>query len=373
MPHKNTPLLPFCIKTNPNNWVPTTRTPWAGHAIAGIKKQHRLFADTSNQAFPHIQPTPTQLPTNIGETWEISIDPQFPSYVTRTGYTTPTLLSDLIANHTPQVMGNATVISDKTPVSGFPLLLKWIHAHSFLSVQIHPTHKAVSATPGVSGKTEAWYVASASDDAMIYAGFKSGTTPQCVETAMKHGTVDQLLNAIPVKTGDWIQIPFGCIHALGPNIFVIEPQEVLPNTQGITYRFFDWNKKYNASGELDPQGSLRPLHIVESVASIDWSLPQGIEFNHAFVNSSTRHTPFICMPITERTAPLPKQGLPSVLSVWQGGVQVTNTDTNLTTVVEMGESALIPACYSNSIIVQGIGGTVPGTNQVYGVLFVYDP
>ena len=51
---------------------------------------------------------------------------------------------------------------------------------------------------------------------------------------------------------------------------VIEPQRVLWGKKGVTFRLWDWNRKYNKKGELDlKHGKTRELHVEECLKRID--------------------------------------------------------------------------------------------------------
>ena len=61
------------------------------------------------------------------------------------------------------------------------------------------------------------------------------------------------LNYIPVKPGDFMVIPAGSIHAIGKGVTLCEIQQ----KSGVTYRVWDWNR-----AGLD--GKPRELHIKEA-------------------------------------------------------------------------------------------------------------
>ena len=137
----------------------------------------------------------------------------------------------------------------------FPLLIKLLDCAQWLSLQVHPNdQQAVQLEgPGNNGKTEAWFVLDAAPEAKIIAGVQTGTTAEDLAQAIRQGTILDVAQYIPVKTGDTIFMPAGTIHALGPGLLVYEVQE----TSDITYRVFDWNR---------PQTSTRKLHIEKSLA-----------------------------------------------------------------------------------------------------------
>ena len=85
----------------------------------------------------------------------------------------------------------------------------------------------------------------------------------CLDTG---GRLDELMNFVEVTVGDAFYIDAGTPHAIGKGVTLLEPQLVVPGCRGVTYRFWDWNRRYSADGTLDPEGDPRPLHIARSLA-----------------------------------------------------------------------------------------------------------
>lgn len=65
------------IKLRPDNFTPATRTPWGGTRIVA-KYKGTLGADASPKA--------------VGESWEVSVEPSFPSF-TESGEALPSVLA----------------------------------------------------------------------------------------------------------------------------------------------------------------------------------------------------------------------------------------------------------------------------------------
>lgn len=147
-----------------------------------------------------------------------------------------------------------------TPQSHFPLLLKYLDCQRVLSVQVHPNDDyALKMTPPDLGKTEAWYVIDATDDALLYAGMKPGANRQNMTAALKEGRTEECLHSFHPKKGDCVFIPAGTVHALGAGLIVAEIQQA----SDTTFRLFDWNR-------VDSDGKARPLHIEEALEVIDF-------------------------------------------------------------------------------------------------------
>jgi len=70
-------------------------------------------------------------------------------------------------------------------------------------------------------------------------------------------------------------VPAGTPHAIGKGVTVVEPQYVAPGRRGVTYRFWDWNRRYDAAGRSDPTGLPRDLHVARALEATDWQAPTG--------------------------------------------------------------------------------------------------
>jgi mannose-6-phosphate isomerase len=143
----------------------------------------------------------------------------------------------------------------------FPWLIKFLDAHDWLSVQVHPDdEQARQLWPGEGGKTEAWYVLDAAPGSRIYAGLKPGVDAAQLRAALQAGTVADCLHSFEPRPGDCVFLPAGTVHAVGGGVLMAEVQQ----TSDATFRLFDYNRR-------DAEGRLRPLHIEQAMACIDWS------------------------------------------------------------------------------------------------------
>jgi mannose-6-phosphate isomerase len=140
------------------------------------------------------------------------------------------------------------------------LLLKLLFTSAPLSIQVHPDDTFARAMGLPNGKSEAWYILSATPDAQIGVGLKDRVTPQQLRASITTGSIVDLLQWRPVMQGDVIFIPAGTIHAIGAGIVLAEIQQ----RSDTTFRLFDY-------------GSERELHIDDGVAVAHaWPLrPQG--------------------------------------------------------------------------------------------------
>jgi mannose-6-phosphate isomerase len=157
--------------------------------------------------------------------------------------------------------------------------VKLLDADDELSVQIHPADDFSGLKPGECGKPESWYVVAAEPGAGLYLGLAEGTTQEHLASLLEtHGDLRGCLGWTPVAPGDFLLIEAGTVHAIGRGVTLVEPQKVLPGLRGITYRYWDWNRRYDPAGRLSPDGAPRALHVREALAVTRWDAPRGQRF-----------------------------------------------------------------------------------------------
>jgi len=240
----------------PDNVTPPTRTPWGGGRIAWYKRQLGV-------ALPSAV---------IGESWEVSVEPSFPSRLARTGQALP----DAIAADPVGWLGPSVALRFG---GQSPLLVKLLDAAENLSVQVHPAAEDTALAPDESGKPEAWIILDATPGAGIYLGFRLGVVRADVEDCLRAGgPLDALLNFVPVGPGDAFVVEAGTVHAVGAGVTLVEPQHVVPGKHAVTYRFWDWDRRYDAAGRADPAGAVRPLHLERAIEVTTWDAPRGAAF-----------------------------------------------------------------------------------------------
>ena len=188
------------------------------------------------------------------ESWEISGHHSSPSVVAEGAFAGRTL-EELAAAY------GAALTGTKAPdANRFPLLFKVIDARKRLSVQVHP-NEATRRVTGGEPKTEMWHVLGGHGP--IFAGLKKGTTPADVEEDVRTGRFEDTLVCHPAVPGQTLFIPGGLVHAIGEDVLVYEVQQ----SSNTTYRLYDW-------GRVGADGKPRPLHVAQSLQSIDFTLPE---------------------------------------------------------------------------------------------------
>lgn len=140
-----------------------------------------------------------------------------------------------------------------------PIMVKYIDAKQNLSIQVHPGDEYAQKHSSESGKNEMWFILDSDPDAFIYLGFSRDVTREEVESSVKAGTIEELLNKIHVKKGDVYYIPAGTVHAIGAGCLLCEVQQ----TSDATYRLYDYNR-------LDDNGKKRELHLEDALNVLNY-------------------------------------------------------------------------------------------------------
>jgi mannose-6-phosphate isomerase len=120
----------------------------------------------------------------------------------------------------------------------FPLLVKLLFPAEKLSVQVHPDDAHARALGETRGKTECWYVLEAEPGAAVALGLKAGVDVARVKAAVADGTMESLMEWVPVSVGDMLFVDAGTVHAIGPGVVLLETQQ----TSDVTYRLYDYGR-----------------------------------------------------------------------------------------------------------------------------------
>lgn len=181
----------------------------------------------------------------IGECWAISAHPHGLSTI-QNGPLAGMPLNEAYQNR-PEYFGNP-----KEKV--FPLLTKILDANDRLSVQVHPDNEYAAIHEHELGKTECWYVIQADPGSYLIYGHHAQTKKELTKM-IENGDWQHLLRKYPVKTGDFVFVPSGTIHALNQGILVLETQQ----SSDTTYRLYDYDRVDEKTGKK------RELHLQKSI------------------------------------------------------------------------------------------------------------
>jgi mannose-6-phosphate isomerase len=292
----------------------------------------RRLASVLGKVLPDEQP--------YGESWELSpVEP----YITRVaeGPLAGRGLDEVWTSHRPALVGERV---DLLARKQFPLLIKWLDCTERLSVQVHPDDATAPALGHPVGKAEAWLVVDAAPAATICSGLRKGVTRHGFERRLAAETVEEALHTFSPRIGEAIAVPPGTVHFLGGGLLILE----VCQPSDATFRLHDW-------GRPGPDGRPRPLHLRESLQSIDWTqgpvgpanpvpiggLPDGVQ-----------GTRLVAMPQFEilryevagnaRFTP-PTNGELSVWVVLSGSATLRTVSGTWQRAFERGETVLVPA------------------------------
>jgi len=130
-----------------------------------------------------------------------------------------------------------------------PLLVKYIFTSEKLSIQVHPDDVEARARSLAEGKSECWYVIDAEPGATIGLGLRRPVSRDELRNAALDGSIESMMDWIPVSPGDFFYVPAGTVHAIGAGLTLLELQQA----SDVTYRLFDY-------------GRPRELHLDDAIA-----------------------------------------------------------------------------------------------------------
>lgn len=273
---------------------------------------------------------------NCGEAWVLSgVDGNQTGIIN--GYLAGNELNELVEVYMGDLVGDKVY---ERFGNEFPILVKFIDAADYLSIQVHPDDELAARRNIGYGKSEMWYIIDADPGAELISGFSKKVDQ---ETYLKHlndKSLKQILNAEKVAAGDVFYMPAGRVHALGPGIFLAEIQQ----TSDTTYRIYDWDR-------VDSEGKSRELHIEEALDAIDFNVYDDYKSQYQPKQNGTAtlvNSLFFTTSLIQLNKALAKDysELDSfVIYVCVGGSAtiVHNGETEPKVTISQGEAILLPA------------------------------
>jgi len=206
-----------------------------------------------------------------GESWEIS-GVEGDISVAENGFLAGNSLQELTEIYMGDLLGDS--IYERFGVE-FPLLIKFIDAADFLSVQVHPDDALAKERHNSYGKTEMWYIVE-SEKGQLIAGFNQELEKEKYQQHANGGSLKEILNYEAVAPGDIYYMPAGRVHAIGAGVLLAEIQQ----TSDVTYRIYDWDR-------TDDQGKSRELHTDLALDAIDFSFHKQYKTPYQALKNST--------------------------------------------------------------------------------------
>jgi len=276
-----------------------------------------------------------------GESWELS-GVEGDISVVENGFLAGNSIQELAEVYMGDLLGDK--IYERFGVE-FPLLIKFIDAADFLSVQVHPDDAMARERHNSYGKTEMWYIVE-SDKGQLIAGFNRKLEKELYLQHFKAGSLKEILNYEDVAPGDIYFMPAGRVHAIGAGVLLAEIQQ----TSDVTYRIYDWDR-------TDEQGHPRELHTDLALDAIDFAFHSKYKTDYLPLLNSTVNavdSPFFTTSVIQLDQPVEKDfNLIDSFVIYmcmEGAVGITYGKGEVET-MKKGETVLIPAELKNLALI----------------------
>jgi len=209
---------------------------------------------------------------NCGEAWVLSGVENNETEVIN-GFLAGNQLNELVEIYMDDLVGSKVY---EQYGDEFPILVKFIDANEYLSIQVHPDDELAQKRGLGNGKTEMWYILSADEGSQLISGFSKKVNQNIYLDHLQNNRLPEILNFEKVRAGDVFYMPAGRVHALGPGILLAEIQQ----TSDTTYRIYDWDR-------VDSHGKSRDLHIREALEAIDYNVYEQYKSDYARIKNET--------------------------------------------------------------------------------------
>jgi mannose-6-phosphate isomerase len=155
----------------------------------------------------------------VAETWEISDYRETTGTVANGPYAGRTL-HELVEEFSEELVGEGW----RGP--HFPLLIKFLDASNMLPVHLHADDETAREKHGEPhGKTEAWHILWAAEDAKILAGVENDRSREELVDAFKAQDYESVMPQHKIRAGDTVYVPGGILHTFGPGTLILEVQQ----------------------------------------------------------------------------------------------------------------------------------------------------
>ncbi len=270
---------------------------------------------------------------NCGEVWVISSYSDDVSVV-ENGFLAGNNLNELIEIYMDDLLGEKVYEQHKEK---FPLLIKFIDADDWLSIQVHPDDELARKYNFPNGKTEMWYVLHGEETSQLISGFRRDSNSREYMELLEQKKLQEILNYEKTAKGDIFFMPSGRIHALGPGNLIAEIQQ----TSDTTYRIYDWDR-------VDENGQGRELHLKRAMEAIDFKAEDNYRTLYPKKENATAEAvscPYFTTNVIHLTKPLGKdlEALDSfvVYLCTEGRGTLTSSAGEMD--IKAGDAILIPA------------------------------
>ncbi len=280
---------------------------------------------------------------SIGESWELSgVDANIS--VVANGFLAGNDILELIEIYMGDLLGDS--VYEQFGIQ-FPLLIKFIDANQYLSIQVHPNDELALERHQSYGKTEAWYIVDSEKDAELIIGFNQEMDKQKYLNVTNSGKLRDVLNIEKVQADDMYFIPAGLIHATGPGILFAEIQQ----TSDLTYRIYDWDR-------LGNDGKPRELHTDLALDAIDFTYHK--QYKTDYISELNKSKPVVKCPYftiniieCNKKLELDYIWLDSfvILMGIEGNLSISYSKDKPAILLKKGETVLLPAILDEIVLI----------------------
>lgn len=139
----------------------------------------------------------------------------------------------------------------------FPVITALVEAADNLSVQVHPDDEMAHKLENKPfGKNESFYILQPPKSGKLINGSKVKSVDEFY-SLLKKGKCLEAVDHVEVKTGDYVYVVGGTVHAATAGSLSFEIEE----NCDATYRFYDYDR-------LDKNGEKRPLQINQALSCL---------------------------------------------------------------------------------------------------------
>lgn len=208
----------------------------------------------------------------------------------------------------------------------------FMDAVEFLSVQVHPGEEDAQRLVGDRGKVECWYICEAEPGAELIGGCTT-TDLDALREASANDTIGERYGLrVPVHKGDFVQVPSGTMHAMGPGILSVE----IGSFGNTTFRLCDWGR----GRELQVDQGFEVLNPENCVTVAPTGDPEKVD--HPASHRAIDNEAFTCDVVDVRgECEMPTGGQYFLLTCVWGSVAVASAEGNLE--LDYTQSCVVPA------------------------------
>ncbi len=164
-------------------------------------------------------------------------------------------LSELVATYLERAVGD-----DNFEYYGlqFPVMLKLMDVKDWQPLQVNPDDVSAEERYDAYGKKVLWYVEEADARAKMFLGFNREVSAEEFYLRCNAGTVEEILNEIHPKKGEYFLIEPGTVFAAGPGLMIVEVSEC----SELTFNLHYWGRELSDSEQV---------HLEEAFDLIDFN------------------------------------------------------------------------------------------------------